>query len=216
MNKVSGSDNKSLVSVIIPTYNRAKFLPKAIESVIEQSYKNWELIIVNDHSTDETEKIVTGFIRDNNNIRLINNLKDKRGAGVTRNTGIEASGGKYIAFLDSDDWWEKEHLKDCISILEKDEKIGTVFSECRYLKGEEVINESFFGETTALKQIPHEVVTYSPLCRKFTDNIFGYLLKGYLIPIQSSVFREELLDKYRFSEDILIGEDQHLVIRIAK
>ena len=204
------------VSVVIPTFNRAHFLSEAIKSVLEQVYKNWELIIVDDNSTDETENVVTEFIKRNDNIRLIKNARNIKGPGAARNTGIEASKGKYIAFLDSDDWWENEHLKDCISILEKDKKIGIVFSECRYLNNEKVINESFFKETTILNEIPFEIFNYNPLCRRFTENIFGYLLKEYLIPIQSSVFRKELLDKYRFSEDIQIGEDRHLVIRISK
>ena len=102
------NNNRPTVSVIIPTYNRAHLLGRAIESVVGQTYKDFELIVVDDGSTDDTEKVVGNF--KDERIRYIS-LEKNMGAGVARNRGIEASRGKYIAFQDSDDEWLAEKLE---------------------------------------------------------------------------------------------------------
>ena len=102
------NNNRPTVSVIIPTYNRAHLLGRAIKSVLNQTYKDFELIVVDDGSTDDTEKVVGNF--KDERIRYIS-LEKNMGAGVARNRGIEASRGKYIAFHDSDDEWLAEKLE---------------------------------------------------------------------------------------------------------
>lgn len=99
-----------LVSIVLPTYNHGKFLSKAISSVIEQSYVNWELIIVDNHSTDDTEFIIKKF-EDN---RITHTKVHNNGIiAFSRNKGIEMAKGTWIAFLDSDDWWTSDKLKAC-------------------------------------------------------------------------------------------------------
>jgi len=94
-----------MISVIIPTFNRSGFLKKAIESVLSQKYRDFELIVVDDGSEDDTPEVVTGFGPD------IKYIKQKnKGPGAARNLGIKNSKGNFIAFLDSDDWWEKDKL----------------------------------------------------------------------------------------------------------
>jgi len=92
-------------SIIIPAYNRAKFLPRAVTSVLDQSYKDFELIIVDDASDDDTKEILKRF----ENIKIITN-KTNRGVSYSRNIGIKNSSGQIIAFLDSDDEWKKDKL----------------------------------------------------------------------------------------------------------
>ncbi len=113
-----------LVSVIIPCYNGERFIRGAIESVIAQSYGNWELIVVNDASTDASGGIVREYTRDNR-IRLIEN---ERNTGIpgTKNRGVLASRGEYIAFLDQDDLWMTEKLALQIEAFEGNEGIGVV------------------------------------------------------------------------------------------
>jgi len=95
------------ISVIIPTYNRANFIDVAIKSVLNQSYQDFEIIIVDDGSTDNTEEIVKNF----NDFRINYFFhKFNQGISAARNTGIKACQGKYIAFLDSDDEWLPEKL----------------------------------------------------------------------------------------------------------
>ena len=93
-----------LVSIITPLYNSEKFISETIESVLAQTYTNWEMLIVNDCSKDNGAKIVEEYVKKDKRIKLFNNEKNLGGAG-TRNRAIKEARGKYIAFLDSDDLW---------------------------------------------------------------------------------------------------------------
>lgn len=105
------------ISVIICTYNRADFLPKALDSVLTQSLKDWEIIIIDDISTDNTAEIIRPYLS-NQNIKYYKNEK-KLGISKSRNKGISLAKGKYIAMLDSDDYWiDKEKLKKQFNFLE--------------------------------------------------------------------------------------------------
>jgi glycosyltransferase involved in cell wall biosynthesis len=103
-----------LVSVIIPTYNRASTLARAIESVLKQTYGNLELIVVDDSSNDETSGVVSGIADER--IKYIKFSKNK-GVAAARNAGIKESCGDYIAFLDSDDQWLPDKLKLSLEVF---------------------------------------------------------------------------------------------------
>lgn len=107
-----------LVSVIMPSYNTAKFISETINSVLSQTYQNFELIIVDDCSTDNTDEIVSGF--SDERIIYIKNEKNS-GAAVSRNRALREAKGKWIAFLDSDDLWEKDKLQKQIAFMEKND-----------------------------------------------------------------------------------------------
>ena len=96
-----------LFSIVIPAYNRAKFLPRAINSVLKQDVSNWELIIVDDGSTDETGKIAKQY----NDRRIKYVYQENKGEAGARNTGIKNAKATYICFLDSDDEYLEHHLK---------------------------------------------------------------------------------------------------------
>lgn len=120
--KFSGIVKKTspLVSILLPTYNRAGFIGKAIESVINQSFKNWELIIIDDYSTDNTEKVVESFQKKGLKIKLVKNKKNFY-PDISRilNQGLALAKGKYIARLDDDDWWShSDKLKMQVEFLE--------------------------------------------------------------------------------------------------
>ena len=106
-----------LVSVIMPSYNTANFIAESIRSVIAQTYPNWELIIVDDCSRDETDAVVAPFLADNR-IRYLKNEKNG-GAAVSRNRALREAKGKWVAFLDSDDLWLPEKLEKQIEFMEK-------------------------------------------------------------------------------------------------
>jgi glycosyltransferase involved in cell wall biosynthesis len=109
---------------VIPTYNRADFLPKAIQSVLNQTYRDWEMIIVDDGSIDKTEEIVKDYKEAR--IRYIVH-KSNLGSSAARNTGIKNSRGEYIAFLDSDDEWFPEKISCQMNIFQKEDwKCGVV------------------------------------------------------------------------------------------
>ncbi len=105
-----------IVSVIMPAYNRAKFLERSIESVLDQSYKFWELIIVDDGSTDNTFNIVNSYLNKYDSIKYIKHKN--RNAPLSRNSAIQASVGKFITFLDSDDEYKPDHIALRVKYLE--------------------------------------------------------------------------------------------------
>lgn len=105
-----------LVSIIMPSYNTAKYIAESIQSVLDQTYKNWELIIVDNFSTDNTDEIVRPFLVDERIHYLKNELNS--GAAVSRNRALREAKGRWIAFLDSDDLWMPEKLEKQISFME--------------------------------------------------------------------------------------------------
>lgn len=111
------SEVKPNISVIIPTYNRAHLISRAIESVINQTYTNWELLVVDDASTDNTKQVLESYLSDTR-IRYIK--VDKNGGNaVARNLGVNAAKGKFIGFVDSDDEYHSEYLFKALNKLEK-------------------------------------------------------------------------------------------------
>ena len=108
---------KNKVSIILPNYNSEKFILSTINSIKNQSYKNWDLIIVDDCSNSKTKKILNKFNK-NKKINIIW-LKENKGAAYCRNLAIKKSKSKYLAFIDSDDIWEKNKLKLQINYMEK-------------------------------------------------------------------------------------------------
>lgn len=110
--------NQALVSVITPSYNAESHLPKTIESVFAQTYKNWEMLIVDDCSPDNTNRLIESYVKQDGRIKLIK-LEKNSGAAVARNKAIELAQGRYIAFLDSDDRWLPHKLEAQISFMQK-------------------------------------------------------------------------------------------------
>ena len=121
----------ALVSIIMPSFNTAPFIAESINSVIAQTYTNWELIIVDDASTDNTDEVVTGTIRHCERNEAIHYLKNdrNRGAAYSRNRALREAKGTWIAFLDSDDLWTHDKLEKQIAFMEKN---GYAFSYTLY------------------------------------------------------------------------------------
>jgi len=117
-----------LVSIITPCYNSADFIVPTLQSVLEQTYPNWELIVIDDCSKDNTFEIVEGFAQQHHNIKLVR-LPQNGGVANARNVGLEHVNGKYVAFLDSDDIWLKEKLAKQVAYME-DQNLSMTF--CAY------------------------------------------------------------------------------------
>lgn len=111
-----------LISVIIPVYNVEKYLHKALESVVNQTYKNLEIICIEDCSTDLSMQILNSFASNDNRITIIKNNENK-GVGYSRNKGLQLSCGEYIHFFDSDDWLELDLYQNAVSLLDCDSDI---------------------------------------------------------------------------------------------
>ncbi|MEZ5069635.1 MAG: glycosyltransferase family 2 protein [Bacteroidales bacterium] len=119
---------QELVSVITPTYNSKKYIRDAIDSVLSQSYANLELILIDDASSDGTREVLKEYESSDSRVRIILNNQNS-GAGISRNKGIKAARGTYIAFLDSDDAWDRNKLASQISFMQTH---GYTFSYTKY------------------------------------------------------------------------------------
>ena len=133
-----------LVSVVIPTYNSAKFITQTIDSVLSQTYSNYEIIVVDDGSTDASNSICHALAQTDERIRLV--WQRNKGLAAARNTGIRHSMGEYIAFLDSDDLWHPEKLSQHVKLLNQYTNVGVSYSASKF------INEQ--GQEIGLSQQP--------------------------------------------------------------
>ncbi|GBF80674.1 glycosyltransferase family 2 protein [Aphanothece sacrum] len=115
---------KPEISIILITYNRANYLKKAIESVINQTFKNWELLVIDDGSKDNTFEIVNPFVENNERIRYFRHTN--RGLAHARNAGIQACFGNYITFLDSDDSYKSNHLESRLEYMESHPELEAI------------------------------------------------------------------------------------------
>jgi teichuronic acid biosynthesis glycosyltransferase TuaG len=154
-----------LVSIITPLYNSEKFVKDTIESVLNQTFPYWEMIIVDDNSTDKSVEIVEKFLKKDKRIKLIK-LPKKSGPAIARNVGIENAQGRFIAFLDSDDMWKPKKLETQVNfMLSKD----VAFSFTAY----DIIDEASNYISTI--SVP-EKVNYKSLLKR---NVIGCLTAMY-------------------------------------
>ncbi len=157
--------NDNLVSIITPLYNSEEFVRETIESVLKQSYQNWEMIIVDDSSSDNGPAIVKEYSKLDPRVKLIR-LEDNSGPAIARNAAIEESRGRYIAFLDSDDLWKEDKLEKQIEFMQEND---IAFSFSSYQKMDEA------GTKEGIIKVPKEV-SYSQL---LNTNIIGCLTAIY-------------------------------------
>ena len=185
------------VSVIIPTYNRAHLVGRAIKSVLEQTYQDFELIVVDDGSTDNTKEVVKGF--NDKRIKYILHEKNK-GATAARNTGIKAARGEYIAFQVSDDEWLPVKLEKQMKVFETvPPEVGVVY--------------------TGFYRLKNSKKTYipSPKIIQKEGYIFGSLLKGNFVTTQAVLVKRECFERAgMFDESLPRLQDWELFIRISK
>ena len=141
---------KDLVSIIVPVYNAEKFIDETINTVLNQTYTNWELLLVNDCSTDNSIDIIKKF--KDKRIKLINNKVNSK-AAISRNNGIKKAKGRYICFLDADDLWDKEKLEKQVKFMnEKDCAFSFTGYEFADENGKPNGKKVFIPETITYKQ----------------------------------------------------------------
>lgn len=190
------TEKRPEVSVIIPTYNRAHLIGRAIQSVLDQTYQDFEIIVVDDASTDETEEVVKSFADDR--INYTRHQKNK-GGGASRNTGIKVAKGKFIAFLDSDDEWLAEKLKKQIGRFKiSSNKVGVIYS----------------GYCTVSGKTQELVARVIPSLR---GNLSVNFLKGCYVLNSTSVVRRDCFRKAGFFDETLLScQEWDIWIRVSR
>ena len=153
-------NKKILFSIIIPTYNRENKLKKAIDSVLSQKFKNWEILVIDNYSRDNTKKLVQSYKNKNINFFRIKNY------GIiakSRNFGISKSKGRFIAFLDSDDIWTKEKLYECNKIIKSNPSVKFIYHNMNIKKSSENIYSKKVEYFRALsKPIKNDLIINGP------------------------------------------------------
>jgi len=181
-------------SIILPTYNRASFLNRSIGSVLSQTFDDFELIIIDDASSDNTKEVVAAF--EDDRIRYFKNDQNIE-RSASRNKGIELSAGNYICFLDSDDAYRNNHLSVFYDfIMKNNDPKGIMFT------GVQIHYSS--GETENVFDYPH-----------FTENPIEWLIQKQLPPLPSVCINTVILQKYQFNPKFSLNEDIELWVRIT-
>lgn len=187
--------NDNLISIVLPTYNRRKTLKDTVDNILEQTYKNFELIIVDDDSTDGTEMMISQY--NDNRIIYIKNSSNK-GACYSRNRGVENARGIYIAFQDSDDLWKKDKLEKQIEFLINMDADITFCQMNRF----DVNHKS-------LKMIPDK--SFNKTFIKFDD-----LLLGNFVSTQTLLLKKTCFDNIKFDLHLPRFQDWDIMLQLSK
>ena len=187
------------ISIIVPVYNVEKYLNRCLDSIINQSFINFELILINDGSTDKSGKICDKYAQIDKRVRVIH--KKNEGVSLTRNLGINIAKGDYITFIDSDDWIEQDFFKKAIEYIKENNVsiliTGFVFEN----------NKKIFNTFNAKKD---EILLNDEIKKEFLkQNKFSWT-------VYDKFFKKEIIKKYKFDSRFKIGEDMLFCWQILK
>ena len=188
--------SEPLVSIVIPVFNKDRFLVQTLRSVINQSYKNWECIIIDDGSTDNSLYIARTFFEGTNfNYKVISVTNN--GQAAARNRGVNESIGDYVAFLDGDDLWHPNKLERQIYLMEKNPKVGVVLA----------------GYAIFEKRRPTRVIKHANL-QKLTNGWIGF--SGFGGGLESvALIRKAVFCEFRFDERLSTSSGLDFFLRIS-
>ena len=214
-----------LVSIIMPNYNGEKYSEESLKTVLNQTYKNWELLIIDDCSKDKSVEIIREKYNDKR-IKLIE-LKENKGSSHARNIGLEISKGKYIAFLDSDDLWLDEFLEKQVRFL-KENEVSLVYSSYYIIdeNSEEILNpyvvKNKVGYKDILKFLPIGMLTSvydtEKIGKYYFDESLGSIRDDYvywlkiLKKLDFAYANSEILAKYRIHAKSVTGKKYKMIL----
>lgn len=188
-----------LVSVVIPTYNHAHFLGRALNSVLGQTHTNWEVILVDNHSQDNTDEVVQGFTDSRINLLKIHN---NGVIAASRNMGIHVARGEWIAFLDSDDFWYPEKLATALKGIKEDGSIDVCSTD-----------EIMVYEATGNGRL----LQYGPYCSDFYKRL---LVAGNCLSPSASLVRRKFINEnntlFREDRELVTAEDYDFWLLLAR
>lgn len=228
---IPGPGTPGLVSVIIPCYNRAHIVGDTIESVLAQTYGNFEALVIDDGSTDDTREVVSSYT--DPRVRYIH--RENGGLSAARNSGLGAASGEFLAFLDSDDIWHPWKLAAQIEIFRRHPEAGLIWSDMstfanvgevlseRHLRTYYAVYESVdFERTRARAGTLGELVADAPMnvagCPYYVSDVFQEMFGGNLVHPSTAIVRRERLQKSGPFEPEITGggaEDYHFYFRVT-
>ncbi len=189
-----------LISIIVTCYNQEKYITKALESILLQSYKNWECIVVDDGSVDDSFLKIKDYVDSDSRFKYFHH--ENSGVSTTRNRGMEEAVGDYVQFLDGDDFLESNKLEKSIEIIQHNSKIDIIFSNFRLF------------DDKKNKYLP-------PYCNFKLDNFnLNHILyqwdDGFSIPIHTGLIKSSILNEFTFPSSLRSKEDWLMWIYIFK
>ena len=205
-------NSNPLITVIIPTYNREAFLKEiSIPSVLRQTYPNFELLIVDDHSQDGTERLIKTWSKKDKRIKYLKNFR-KKGVSGARNSGILTAKGEYISFLDSDDEWVPEHLERLLKVLENYSHIDIVSAGAVMVdfKSGKKIREYYID---SYKDTPGHFISDS--IYQFKGDLFSISFYKFICNTLAMLVRRSVFNNTLYPENLFVCEDCFLVHNMA-
>ena len=186
----------SSVSINLCCYNSEKYLEETLDSIFEQTYRDWELVIINDGSSDSTENIVQQYI--NKGFPIIYHYQENKGIGASRNEALKLSNGEYVAFIDHDDTWTPEKLEKQLDLFHANPILGLVYSDCYFVYpgGKKVLGSRFFNFKRG--------------------RVFKEMLAGNFIILSTAVVRKDALNEFGGFPDYKVAEEFALFLKIAE
>lgn len=181
----------SKISIIVPCYNQAQYLDECLQSVIEQTYQNWECIIVNDGSPDNTEEVAKRWLEKDSRFKYI--YKENGGLSSARNAGIDLASGCWVQFLDSDDSIHNDKLKSSIEIINQNPQLKLVVSNFKMF----VTNTDQVIDTSS--KFNQESLTFENILFQWGDT--------FTIPIHCGFFNLKIIRQVKFDESFKAIED---------
>jgi len=188
-------ETNSFVSILIPNYNKSPYLRETLDSVLAQTYTNWECIIVDDHSTDSSWEILKEYAIKDIRFKIHRRPVDrKKGGNAARNYAIELAKGEFVAFLDSDDLWYASRLQRAMNFIEKHNSLS-IFSGALVIR-------------------PEGVVKLKSRNIREGESIFDFILSNDVFcPTPSLILNKKILDGVRFDENMIRHQDYDFFIR---
>ncbi len=183
--------DRPLFSIVIPTYNRALLLAKAVESIKKQTFKDWEVIIIDDGSTDNTAEVIKPYVTEN--IRYIYQENAER--SIARNHGVAESRGRYICFLDSDDWFLSDHLEKLYQSIEEHDYPRAMFYTGLYFYKDNGLHEHVLPEKMQANRVEHVLF--------------------FTIYPTSACLHRDIFNDFLFDDNMLYAEDVGLWVHAA-
>lgn len=198
-----------LVSIVIPCYNYGLFISQTLDCLLTQSYQNWEAIIVDDGSTDETQQVVSQYVKRDHRFVYIHQIN--QGPSVARNTGLKNAKGVYIHFLDSDDLLSREKLTAQVSYMEHNRDCDISYTDAYYFEDKKP-NELFKNWS-----LTEKTEKWIPQIHARGQQVLPYLIRSNIMPIDAPLIRSDFLLKHNLYFDELYHsvEDWEFWLRCA-